>query len=177
MQHIPENEPCKVADLGTGSGAVALAIASERPFCTIYATDVNAQALAVAKQNQQTLQLANIRFYQGSWFDPLAEEHFDLIVSNPPYVANNDPHLQQGDLRFEPIQALSAGEDGLADIRSIIGNADNFLKPGGWLLLEHGYNQGNAVTDLLQQHGFIEITCIQDYGKQERASMGQFASI
>jgi len=175
LQYIPEDEPRKIADLGTGSGAIALAIASERPHCQILATDINLQTLDVARQNQQTLRLNNIKFFLGDWLNPLAGQKFDLIISNPPYVAANDPHLQQGDLRFEPTQALSSGPDGLQDIRNILSNADNFLHPGGWLLLEHGYDQGEAVTDLLQMRGFVNVSCFRDYGLRERASIGQLS--
>ena len=176
LQYIPENKPCKVADLGTGSGALALAIASERPLSEIIATDISTSALAVAKQNQQSLNLKNISFVQSRWFENLNNEQFDIVVSNPPYVADNDPHLQQGDLRFEPVQALSSGSDGLRDIREIVSKAGEFLKPEGWLLIEHGFDQGDKVIELFQQHGFQHINCYQDYGQRERATIGQLTS-
>lgn len=173
LQHIPKNRACKVADLGTGSGALALAIASERPLSEIIATDISTPAIAVAKENQQSLHLKNIRFVKSRWFENLNNEQFDIVVSNPPYVANDDPHLQQGDLRFEPARALSSGSDGLKDIHEIVSNAGECLKPGGWLLIEHGYNQGDKVIALFQQYGFKHINCFQDYGQRERATIGQ----
>lgn len=173
LQYIPEHELANIADLGTGSGALALALASERPRCQVAATDNSAAALQVATRNRQNLALANVQFYHGRWFEPLTPQRFDVVVANPPYVAAGDPHLQQGDLRFEPTEALSAGADGLDDIREIIRTAPVHLKAGGWLVLEHGYNQGDAVTELFKQNGFSHVLCYPDYAERERASVGQ----
>ncbi|MGD8569176.1 MAG: peptide chain release factor N(5)-glutamine methyltransferase [Gammaproteobacteria bacterium] len=173
LQYIPENQPADIADLGTGSGALALALASERSHCRVSAIDSSAAALEVAERNRHKLKLANVRFYHGRWFDPLTPQQFDLVVANPPYVADGDPHLQQGDLRFEPPEALTAGADGLDDIREIIRKAPAHLKPGGWLILEHGYNQGDAVVELFNQNGFTHVLCYPDYAERERAAVGQ----
>ena len=176
LQHIPEDEAWQIADLGTGSGALALAIASERPQCQVIATDISAEALRIAEQNRNDLQLSNVRFIQGRWFEPLNDIQFDLVVSNPPYVAENDPHLLEGDLRFEPQQALSSGPDGLEAIREILGSAKSYMKSGASLLLEHGYDQGNAVVSLFTQAGFEQVICHSDYAERERATVGQMAS-
>jgi len=174
LQKIPHNQPWHIADLGTGSGAIALAIAYERPNCTITATDISNHALDIAKLNAQQLGLPNIRFIQGNWYEPLAHHKVDLIVANPPYIATNDPHLQQGDLPFEPAQALTSGADGLNDIRCIIAGAISHLRQDGWIFLEHGYNQGDAVTALLLDSGFHHVLCHQDYAQHERVSQGQW---
>ncbi len=174
LEKIPIDESWHIADLGTGSGALALALASERPLCQIIGTDISAAALAVAQKNGKRLNLTNVRFIQGRWFEPLKERHFDLVVSNPPYVASNDPHLQEGDLRFEPRQALSAGPDGLDAIREIIASAKTHLKPGAWLMLEHGYNQGDSIITLFEENGFSHVLCHRDYATRERATVGQW---
>ena len=174
LEKIPTDESWYIADLGTGSGALALALASERPLCQIVGTDISAAALAVAKENGKRLNLTNVRFIQGRWFEPLKDRHFDLVLSNPPYVASNDPHLQEGDLRFEPRQALSAGPDGLNAIREIITSAKTHLKPGAWLMLEHGYDQGDNVITLFEESGFSHVFCHRDYAARERATVGQW---
>ncbi|WP_455220033.1 peptide chain release factor N(5)-glutamine methyltransferase [Kaarinaea lacus] len=176
LQHIPDHESWQIADLGTGSGALALAIASERPQCQLIATDISADALRIAEQNRNDLQLNNVRFIQGRWFEPLNNYQFDLVVSNPPYVAENDPHLLEGDLRYEPQQALSAGPDGLDAIREILATAIPHLKPGAWLMVEHGYDQGNTVMALFAQSGFEQVICHADYAERERTTVGQVAS-
>ncbi len=135
-----------MADLGTGSGAIALALAVERPQARIIATDQSSAALTVARRNAQRLNLAQVEFRQGDWCAPLAGECFDLIVANPPYVAVTDSRWREGELRFEPSAALIAGEEGLDALRTIIAAAPDYLEPGGWLLLEHGYDQGASVT-------------------------------
>ncbi|WP_455220526.1 peptide chain release factor N(5)-glutamine methyltransferase [Kaarinaea lacus] len=175
LQKIPANKSWLIADLGTGSGALALALASERPLSHIVGTDISEAALAIAEQNRRQLKLENVRFALGRWFDPVFDLRFDLVVSNPPYVASNDPHLQEGDLRFEPQQALSAGPDGLEAIREIVASAINHLKPGAWLMLEHGYNQGEAVINLLEKSGFHHVLCHEDYAARERATEGQWS--
>jgi release factor glutamine methyltransferase len=150
-----------IVDLGTGSGAIAIAIAKERPHWKITAIDISSDALQIAKINAAGLQIQNIEFCKSDWCETLPDKKFDIIVSNPPYIANNDLHLQRGDIRFEPKIALEAG-DGLDAIRKIITQAKNKSKPGGLLALEHGYNQSNAVQELLQQNNYREITPIKD---------------
>ena len=176
LQQIPENESWQIADLGTGSGALALAIASERPLCQIVATDISEDALCIAEQNRKVLTLENVRFVQGRWFEPLNGIRFDLVVSNPPYVAEKDPHLLEGDLRFEPQQALSSGPDGLDAIRTILSSAKSHMKPDAWLILEHGYDQGSTVMALFKQYGFTQVFCHADYADRERATVGQMRS-
>lgn len=161
----------RIADLGTGSGAIALAIASERSCSAVFATDFSADALSVARDNAQRLSLNNISFSQGSWYEALVETDLAMIVSNPPYIAPQDPHLEQGDLRFEPRTALSAGEAGLADLHAIISGAPAHLASNGWLLLEHGYDQGSDVRALLAQYNFCQIQTLQDLNGCDRVSL------
>ena len=174
LQHIPKEANWQVADLGTGSGAIALALASERGQCRITASDASAEALALAQENARALAINNVSFQHGDWFSPLAQQRFQVIVSNPPYVAEHDEHLQQGDLRFEPQQALSAGPEGLDALRHIIESSPAHLMPGGWLLLEHGFEQGTAVMQLLRQQGFRAVQCYADYAERERVSCGRW---
>ncbi|MFO3706808.1 peptide chain release factor N(5)-glutamine methyltransferase [Xanthomonas codiaei] len=169
LDHAPGR---RVADLGTGSGAIALAIASERPQAQLIATDASAAALAIARRNADRHRLLNVQFRHGSWFVPLAGERFDLIASNPPYIAAGDPHLAQGDLRHEPASALASGSDGLADIRRIVADAPAHLRSGGWLLLEHGWDQGKAVAELLRARGFVQVATQQDLEQRDRVSLG-----
>ncbi|MBO9882353.1 peptide chain release factor N(5)-glutamine methyltransferase [Xanthomonas sp. D-109] len=164
----------RVADLGTGSGAIALALASERPQAQVTATDLSAAALAVAQANAQAHGLGNVAFVHGAWLAPLAGQRFDLIASNPPYIADGDPHLQQGDLRYEPASALASGPDGLDDMRRIVAAAPAHLLPGGWLLLEHGWDQGVAVRALLDAAGFAQVATHQDLEARERVTLGQW---
>ena len=146
----------RILDLGTGSGAIALALASERPSWQLVATDISEEALQLAQQNADRLALKNIHFYLGSWFAALpSEEPFDVIVSNPPYIAEGDPHLNHATLQFEPYNALVSGADGLDAIRAIIRQARRYLKPGGYLLLEHGHDQSVLIVELLQAAGFL----------------------
>ena len=173
LERLPEDTAVRVADLGTGSGAIALAIARERPCAQVLATDASAAALAVARSNAARLGLANIGFARGDWCAALGAAAFDLIVSNPPYIAADDPHLAVGDLRFEPAVALVAGDDGLAAIRTIARDAIVHLRPGGWLLLEHGWEQGSAVRDLLAAAGYIEVASERDLEDRERVSLGR----
>ncbi|WP_317930971.1 peptide chain release factor N(5)-glutamine methyltransferase [Halioxenophilus sp. WMMB6] len=165
----------QVLDLGTGSGAIALALARQRPDWQLLAVDNSAEALAVARHNGQRNHIGNITFLQSDWFAGLPEEsHFGMIVSNPPYIDATDPHLQQGDLRFEPVTALVAAEAGLADIRRIASDARAHLAPGGWLLFEHGYNQEQACQELLNELGYAQVACHRDLNNNPRVSEGQW---
>ena len=174
LARLPADEAVIIADLGTGSGAIALALALERPQARIVATDQSQAALAVAQRNAQRLNLAKIEFRLGDWCAPLTGECFDLIVANPPYVAAADSGWRQGALRFEPPTALISGPDGLDALRTIIVQAPDYLKPGGWLVLEHGYDQGEAVPALLRKRGFIEVIDHQDTAGLSRASSGRY---
>ena len=165
--------PAKVLDLGTGTGAIALALASDCPAWQVTAVDRVDEAVALAERNRQRLGLGNVKVLASHWFSSLAGERFDLIVSNPPYIAAQDPHLVEGDVRFEPSSALVAGADGLDDLRLIVSEAPLYLLPGGWLLLEHGYDQADAVRALLAVQGFTEIASRKDLGGHERISLGR----
>lgn len=176
LQRLPVDSACDVADLGTGSGAIALAIARERPGARMVATDASADALVVAQRNAQRHGIANVVFMQGDWLAPLAGRRFEVIVSNPPYIEAADPHLGQGDLRFEPAGALAAGADGLDDIRRIVRDARKHLQPGGWLLFEHGWNQGDAARQLLREAGYTEVFTARDLELRDRVSGGRAAS-
>lgn len=164
--------PARVLDLGTGSGAIALALASERPAWKVTAVDRVLEAVALAERNRQRLDLRNVTVLSSHWFSALDGERFELIISNPPYIAAADPHLVEGDVRFEPASALVAGADGLDDLREIIAQAPAHLAPGGWLMLEHGYDQAEAVRDLLRAQGMMEVHSRQDLGGHERISLG-----
>ncbi len=172
LERIPRDAEWQIADLGTGSGAIALAIARERPRCLVLATDISPAALAMARHNATRLGLDNLRFADGAWCTALGNERLEMILSNPPYVAPGDPHLQQGDLRFEPPAALASADNGLADIRQICQTAHQHLREPGWLLLEHGYDQGAAVPALLREAGYRDILTVQDFAGQERVSLG-----
>jgi release factor glutamine methyltransferase len=163
-----------VLDLGTGTGAIALAIAKHRPQAFIYAVDASQAALDVAMENAKNLEISNVKFILSDWFSALKDQKFDVIVSNPPYIEQNDAHLTQGDLPWEPISALVAGHDGLNDIRKIIQAAPLHLNPHGVLLLEHGYNQAEAVANLLKQAGFSEISHVRDLGGIQRVTLGLY---
>ena len=173
LERLPAGVAVRVADLGTGSGAIALAIARERPQAQVIATDASADALEVARANAERNRVRNVQFRQGDWLAPLAGERFDLIASNPPYIADGDPHLCAGDLRFEPPTALSSGADGLDAIRVIVRDARALLQPGGWLLLEHGWDQGDAVRALLQVAGYSDVATEQDLEARDRISLGR----
>jgi release factor glutamine methyltransferase len=163
-------------DLGTGTGAIALALASERPDMNFVAVDSQSGAVSLANKNCQALGLANVEIFQSDWFDSvqLTEDQFDLIVSNPPYISATDPHLQQGDVRFEPNTALVSGIDGLDDLKKIIAKSPFYLKPNGWLLLEHGFDQGSAVARLMSEAGFQKVVTHQDYNLIDRVTSGQW---
>lgn len=172
LEKIPPNTDWRIADLGTGSGAIALALASERKTCRIYATDISPAAIALARENAQDLELNNIEFLTGSWTQPL-QGRFRLIVSNPPYVDASDPHLLQGDLRFEPRIALTPGHDGLQPIRTISEQASGLLLAGGWLMFEHGWDQGPASRKIMASAGFSQVVTKQDLQGHDRVTMGQ----
>jgi len=172
LQRLPQGKACRVLDLGTGSGAIALSIAHSRPDVVVTAVDASEKALGVARENAQRLGVANIRCLHSDWFSALDGQHFDLIVSNPPYIAANDVHLTQSDVRFEPLSALASGADGLDDIRSIVSQADGFLERGAWLLLEHGYDQAVRVRDIFQKNSFGEIFSAKDIAGIDRVSGG-----
>ncbi|MFT5782247.1 MAG: release factor glutamine methyltransferase [Pseudomonas sp.] len=165
--------PLAVLDLGTGSGAIALALACERPAWQVTGVDRVSAAVLLAEGNRARLQLSNAQFVASHWFAALAGERFHLIVSNPPYIAADDPHLSQGDVRFEPSSALVAGVDGLDDIRQIIAEAPAYLQAGGWLLLEHGFDQAQAVRELLTAQGFTQVDSRLDLAGHQRISLGQ----
>ncbi len=173
LARIPKDAAQDIIDLGTGSGAIALALAHARPRCRVTATDRSLAALAVARDNAARLGIANVAFVAGDWFAPLAGHHFHVVAANPPYVAKDDPHLQRGDVRFEPADALKAGEEGLDDITRLIEAAPAHLLPGGWLLLEHGFDQGAAVRALLHRHGFEAMETVRDYAGNERLSLAR----
>lgn len=172
LQRIPTDRPCKVLDLWTGSGAIAITIAKHRHLADIIAVDSSADAAAVAKLNAAQLDAGNVHVITGNWFDEVAGERFDLIVSNPPYIADGDPHLAQGDLRFEPRTALTAGDDGLECIRFIIASASSHLVEGGGLLLEHGYNQADVCRQLLDKADFGGVFSRPDLAGIMRVSGG-----
>ena len=172
LDKIALHENLKVLDLGTGTGAIAFAIAKSCPQAQVTAVDFSAEALFVAKENVQNLGLERVRLLQSDWFSSLQGEKFDVIVSNPPYIPEDDAHLTQGDLRFEPITALASGQDGLDDIRCIVQAAPNYLNPNGWLMLEHGYDQAERVAALLKVHGFDEISHAPDLSGILRVTSG-----
>ncbi|SFA70538.1 peptide chain release factor N(5)-glutamine methyltransferase [Azotobacter beijerinckii] len=165
--------PAAVLDLGTGTGAIALALAAERPAWRLTGVDRIGEAVALAERNRRRLGLGSVEFLQSDWFSALDGRRFDLIASNPPYIATDDPHLVLGDVRFEPASALVAGTDGLDDIRRIVAAAPDHLAANGWLLLEHGFGQAGAVRALLAAGGFVEVHSRRDLGGHERISLGR----
>lgn len=163
----------RIADLGTGSGAICLALALERPDVKVIATDASAAALVVARANAARLGIVNVDFRQGHWLQPLAGERLDMLVANPPYIAAADPHLRQGDLRYEPWHALASGDDGLDAIQEIVREAPAHLLPGGWLLLEHGWEQAEAVRVLLVDTGLIDVGTHRDIEGRDRVTLAR----
>ena len=172
LKRVPTEADWRIADLGTGSGAIALAIASERKKCEIHATDISMAAISIAQKNARQLDLAHICLHQGSWSQPLTGS-FHLVVSNPPYIDAADPHLGQGDLRFEPRDALTPGSDGLDAIRTISRLASPLLLDGGWLMLEHGWEQGSATREIMKNAGYINIETLKDLQGHERVTVGE----
>lgn len=173
LELTPRDAEGWIADLGTGSGAIALALAKERPRARVLATDASPAALDVARGNADALRLGNVHFASGDWYQALPAHAFDLIVSNPPYIASDDPHLQRGDLRFEPIGALASGGDGLDAIRVLAQGARHHLRAQGWLVIEHGYAQGGAVRAIFSAEGLVEVTTRLDLEGRERVTMGR----
>ena len=174
---FPKEEKVRVIDLGTGSGAIAIAIAKNRPNWDVVACDISEDALKVATENAKNYALDNIEFIQSNWFSDITlSEQFDLIISNPPYIPEQDPHLQQGDVQHEPITALASGPDGLNDIRQLIENAKAFLTERGWLLLEHGYDQAPTVKDIFEQQGYDSVQQAMDLAGHVRSSSAQLAN-
>lgn len=172
LDRIPGLEPVDVVDLGTGSGAIALALARERPLARVLATDASDAALAVAAGNARELGLDNVAFAGGDWWAATGGARFDVAVSNPPYIADGDPHLARGDLPSEPRTALASGPDGLDAIRAIAAGAPGHLRPGGWLLLEHGLDQGPAVRAVLVAAGFRDVATATDLEGRDRVTSG-----
>lgn len=172
LELIPEKAQWNILDLGTGTGAIALSLAKEKPACHITATDQSLAALEIANLNAEKNQLTNVEFIHSDWFSKLSNQQFNMIVSNPPYICENDPHLKKGDVRFEPLSALTSGSDGLDDIRIIIKSSQQHLKHHGMLILEHGYDQAEAVCDLLKTAGFLRVYDFKDDNDQPRVAIG-----
>lgn len=173
LERLPRGEPCRVLDLGTGSACIAISVALERGAAQVTATDCSGAVLDVARKNAQRWSASNIEFRAGDWFSALKGERFDVIVSNPPYIAEGDAHLAQGDLRFEPAAALAAGADGLDCIRAIVADARKHLACGGSLLLEHGYDQSESCRALFSAAGFIHVQSWRDIAGIERVTGGR----
>jgi release factor glutamine methyltransferase len=173
LECVPRDAAARIADLGTGSGAIALALASERPRSRVVATDASATALAVARDNARRNEIDNVEFRAGHWYLALGSERYDLIASNPPYIADDDAHLGRGDLRFEPRTALASGRDGLDAIRELAAGACAHLRAAGWLLLEHGHEQGAAVRELLEAAGLQEVHTRRDLEQRDRVTLGR----
>ena len=172
LRCLPQQQ-ARVLDLGTGTGAIALALGRERTGWQVMAVDRVAEAVALAERNRARLGLGNVQVRESHWFSALQGQRFDLILSNPPYIRSHDPHLSEGDVRFEPASALVSGIDGLDDIRHIVAHAPEYLNTGGWLLLEHGYDQAAQVRALLEAEGFEQVESCTDLGGHERATLGR----
>lgn len=173
LRQVPQVARSPILELGTGSGAVTLALAAERPSCTITSTDISEHALTVARENADALGIRNVEFLHGDWFAPVSSRRFRLIVSNPPYVAETDPRLQSADLRFEPMMALASGPDGLAAIRKIVHSSPDHLDQNGVLLLEHGQGQAASVRQLMETSGFRDVHSVHDLTGIERVCVGR----
>ena len=171
LNRLIENHNPKIIDLGTGSGILAITLAAEKTSATVFATDISQKALTIAQKNAQELSVT-LRFLKSNWFDDVLENNFDLVVSNPPYIAANDAHLQQGDVRFEPDRALISAENGLKDIRLIVEQSRQYLKNPGLLLIEHGYNQQNAVQAIFKANNYQDINTHSDLAGNPRVTLG-----
>ncbi len=174
LERFSASTSVKLADVGTGSGAIACALAVERPQWDVFATDLSAAALDIARINASAYKLENVQFFQGRWLEPLAAHDFDVIISNPPYVALGDPHLSEGDVRFEPESALTSGERGMDAITLLTRQSPDYLKAGGWLIVEHGCDQQRAAADCFRQGGFDNIVQLTDLAGLPRLSAGQY---
>ncbi len=174
LTHLADHDPARVLDLATGSGAIALAIASERPQARVIATDLSPDALNLAQRNARRLKLDRVRFLVGSWYAPVAGERFDVITSNPPYIAADDPDLEPGVRAYEPEMALIAGSTGLECVEQIVSGAPLHLQPGGWLVLEHGWQQAGTIRNLLEVTGFTHVTSHADLAGHERVTEGRW---
>lgn len=164
---------CNVVDIGTGSGIIACTLAKERPLWQILATDCSQAALSVAQENAQNLQCTNVTLQKSDWCDDLKLNNYDAIISNPPYIPENDPHPQQGDCRFEPASALIGGKTGLEAFQHLIPQAKQHLKPGGWIFFEHGFDQSSALQNILKNHGYTDIKTVSDLAGKPRVTLGQ----
>ncbi|MGA3698307.1 peptide chain release factor N(5)-glutamine methyltransferase [Enterobacteriaceae bacterium TYF_5] len=173
LEKLP-SEPTRILDLGTGTGAIALAMASERPDCHIIGVDFQAEAVVLAQENATNLALNNTEFMESCWFSSLSGYQFGMIISNPPYIDENDEHIHQGDVRFEPLTALVAGKNGFADIEIIVETARQFLTDNGWVLLEHGWQQGEGVRNIFIDKGYCCVETFRDYGGNERVTVGRW---
>ena len=176
LDSMPYDQACKILDMGTGTGAIGITLALERPHAQVTILDYSEAALAIARENAQQLSAHNVQALHSDWFSALQGQRFDLIVSNPPYIEAADPHLQEGDLRFEPLTALASGADGLDDIRRIVAQAADHLLANGWLIIEHGYHQGSAVRAIFTSHHLTEVHTVQDLAGHDRVTLGQLAS-
>lgn len=172
LEKLAEVPSPTILELGTGSGAIALALASERSDCQIFASDYSTKALDVAKSNQKQLNLPNINFIHSNWYESIPNQQFDLIISNPPYIDPDDSHMKTG-IRFEPLEALCADNHGISDLALIIDKANDYLTRSGWILLEHGHDQGDTITELLRQANLLEVRCLKDLAGNDRTSIGQ----
>ncbi|MEN3754071.1 peptide chain release factor N(5)-glutamine methyltransferase [Mangrovibacter yixingensis] len=173
LARIPAG-PCQILDAGTGTGAIALAIASERPDCQVTGVDLIPEAVELARRNAARSSISNAQFLQSNWFSAIKSVRFSLVVSNPPYIDESDEHLVQGDVRFEPRSALVAKDNGLADLAELVSQARGVLIPGGWLLLEHGWKQGEPVRALFSAAGYNNIETVKDYGNNDRLTLGRY---
>lgn len=174
LSKIPSDRKCNVLDLGTGSGAIAITLARHRASTCVTAVDFSPGAMAVARRNARMHAVKNVVFIEADWFSSFISEKFDVIVANPPYVAAGDPHLEEGDLRFEPLTALVAQDNGLDCIRTIIAQAPSYLEPSGWLMLEHGYDQADVCRELLAKAGFTHLFTQPDIAGTDRVTGGQY---